>query len=474
MTDWTHFGGRQRRAVAAGWSALRPRLRAAMQRLRRSAIVLPLAVAGALLVIGVSETAYQSATASLSRLRDRDLAQGKIQGLLRSLIDAESGQRGYLLTGRKDHLQPYHWAVADVDSALKSLASHYRNDAAVAPIVAQLSERINEKLSEVETTIELFEQGRHDAWRELMLSNIGKEKMDAIREAATALLDIESGRIVEQRRQVFATLNLGRIGVGVLLLLGLAALALYLRQSAAVLAAQRDHQAALRGERDRLEDEVMRRTAELTELTRHLQTAREDERSRLARELHDELGALLTAAKLDVARLKRSLAAHDAASADRLAHLAETLNSGIALKRRIIEDLRPSALSNLGLVAALQAQARDFGQRGGIEMTVELQDVQLADSAQITVYRLVQEALTNIAKHAQATRVWLGLRTDEGQVLVSVRDDGRGFDAKALPPSTHGLTGMRYRVEAEGGTMRVRATPGRGTLIEASLPARQR
>jgi signal transduction histidine kinase len=364
--------------------------------------------------------------------------------------------------------------VDDVGAELKALAAHYRSDAAVAPIVAELAKRINEKLSEVATSIELFEQGRHDAWRELMLSNIGKEKMDAIREAATALLDIETGRIVEQRRQVVATLNLGRIGVGVLLLLSLAALALYLRQSAAVAAAQREHQAALRAERDRLEDEVAHRTTELTELTRHLQTAREDERSRLARELHDELGALLTAAKLDVARLKRSLADTDAPSEERLAHLAETLNSGIALKRRIIEDLHPSALSNLGLVAALQAQARDFGQRSGVATSVELSEVELDNGAQITVYRLVQEALTNIAKHAKATRVWIGLRVVDGQVLVSVRDDGQGFDAKAVPRSTHGLTGMRYRVEAEGGTMRVRATPGRGTLIEASLPAAPR
>ena len=109
--------------------------------------------------------------------------------------------------------------------------------------------------------------------------------------------------------------------------------------------------------------------AQLKELAQHLQTIREDERSHLARELHDELGALLTAAKLDVARLKSRLASTGTAdAAERLAHLNETLNGGIALKRRIIEDLRPSSLSNLGLVAALEIQLREFAARSEIKV----------------------------------------------------------------------------------------------------------
>jgi signal transduction histidine kinase len=205
-------------------------------------------------------------------------------------------------------------------------------------------------------------------------------------------------------------------------------------------------------------------------LTQHLQTAREDERSRLARDLHDELGALLTAAKLDVARLKSRIVAITPEASERLAHLNETLNNGIALKRRIIEDLRPSSLNNLGLVASLEILGREFAGTSGVNVHCELESVQLKPSTELTVYRLVQEALTNVAKYAQARNVTIRMRGNSQDVEISVRDDGQGFDTNVTRPSSHGLLGMRYRVEAEGGQMHIDATPGKGTHIHASLP----
>ncbi len=439
-------------------------------RVRWRGWALPLAVAGVLLAIGIGETAYRNATASLASLQQRTQALAEIHKLLRDVLGAEAGQRGYLLTGRPDYLQPYNWTVDEVGRSLSALSEHYRDDTAVQGIVQQLSERVEEKLSELRTTIELYDEGRQDAWRELMLTNIGKEKMDAIREAATALLDIESGRIVAEREHVRRTLQIGRIGIAVLVLLGVLALMLYLRVMHVADAARQRHAQELLAERDHLEREVTQRTEELTELTSHLQSAREDERSRLARELHDELGALLTAAKIDTARLKRSLSDAPPAIGERLEHLGTTLNSGIALKRRIIEDLRPSSLSNLGLNAALEIQAGEFETRCEARVQLALQPVALSDSAQITVYRLVQEALTNIAKYAGARQVQLSVRPEGQCVHVSVRDDGVGFDPSEAVRGSHGLTGMRYRVQAEGGRLRVDAAPGRGTLIEAWLP----
>jgi len=226
----------------------------------------------------------------------------------------------------------------------------------------------------------------------------------------------------------------------------------------------------VQAERDQFESVVLLRTAQLTELARHLQSVREDERHRLARELHDELGALLTAAKLDVARLKSRLGAMTPEVLERLQHLSDGLNSGIALKRRIIEDLRPSSLSNLGLVSALEILVREWGQRSEIEVDTSLEPVRLRPAGELTVYRLVQEALTNITKYAQATAVEVLLSSSDGWVHVSVRDNGVGFDTSAPRTSAHGLLGMRYRLETEGGTMTMESRPGQGTLIRAELP----
>jgi signal transduction histidine kinase len=259
--------------------------------------------------------------------------------------------------------------------------------------------------------------------------------------------------------------------INLLTLLALLAMWLFLRNAQRFDRAQLSHDLALRTERDRLEATVLDRTAELTELNRHLQSAREDERSRLARELHDELGALLTAAKLETARLKRSLGTMPPEVGERLKQVNESLDRGIALKRRIIEDLRPSSLSNLGLVSALENLAREFAQHADLSVRAVLQPVRLEENAQMTVYRLVQESLTNVAKYARASEVTVSLSQQDGQVRVGVLDNGTGFDAASIRPTAHGLMGMRYRVEAEGGRLQVDSRPGQGCHVRAWIPA---
>jgi signal transduction histidine kinase len=250
----------------------------------------------------------------------------------------------------------------------------------------------------------------------------------------------------------------------------LVAFYLYLRQSTALKLAGEQQQAVLQQERDLLEGQVRERTATLAELATHLQQVREEERGHLARELHDELGALLTAAKLDVARLKSRFGSQSPEIVERLQHLTETLNSGIALKRRIIEDLRPSSLTNLGLTASLEILAREFSERSGLEIASSLEPVEMDESGQLTIYRLVQESLTNIGKYAEARQVDISLREYASHVEVEIKDDGKGFDARSVRPSTHGLAGMRHRVEAAGGRLSINSQPGRGTRIGAILP----
>ena len=229
-------------------------------------------------------------------------------------------------------------------------------------------------------------------------------------------------------------------------------------------------QRVFHAEHERLEAEVREHTTQLTELTRHLLRAREDERHRLARDLHDELGALLTSAKLDAARLQAQLGRDATSAHERLAHLVGALDASISLGRRIVEDLRPSTLSHLGLPAALEMLLNDSEAGAGLRVHLSLHPVPLSASAELVVYRLVQEAMTNLRKHAQARQVWVALRREGGRVEVSVRDDGRGFDSRQAPARAFGLLGMRHRVESEHGTLAVVSSPGQGTEVKASLP----
>jgi signal transduction histidine kinase len=442
------------------------------RRWQRSAFVLPLAALAALLALVINESTYQRSTAALERLGDRGVARQRINAVWRGLIDVETGQRGYLLTGRDEYLQPYRDSIGAVRESLTWLERYYQSDAVAESTIEEIKASAAGKLAELDSTIELRKQGRQEAWSELLLSGVGKEHMDRIRVASERLLALETERVRVEREQVFDTLRLSRIGVTLMVALSLLALVMFLRQSATLDAARRRHAGELQVERDQLEAEVAHRTAELTRLAEDLQTAREDERGRIARELHDELGALLTAAKLDAARLKRSLAAvHSAEIEERLAHLTGTLNDGIGLKRRIIEDLRPSSLSNLGLKAAVEILATELGQRADLKINTDIEPFQLDEAAEITLYRMVQESLTNVAKYAEAGEVNVRMVREGDQIIATVRDDGKGFDADRVRLSSQGLVGMRYRVQARGGRLQVRSSPGQGTTVSAVLPA---
>ena len=179
---------------------------------------------------------------------------------------------------------------------------------------------------------------------------------------------------------------------------------------------------------------------------------------------------MLTAAKLDVARLKSRLAGNLPEASERLEHLTHTLNTGIALKRRIVEDLRPSSLSHLGLVASLEILAREFEERSGLSIATNLESVELGGSAQLTVYRLVQESLTNIAKYANASQANISLQDFADHISIEVKDNGSGFKLNDITAGSHGLAGMRHRVEAVGGKLTVESSEMNGTKVAALLP----
>ena len=449
---------------------LQENTRRLLPKVRQMALSLPMALLAAMVLVGINEVGHMRSQDAVEQLAQGLTTRSDVNKLLQSMLDAETGQRGYLLTGNETYLEPYDKAVATVQKNLDSLRMQFMASPEDMQEFALLSRQISRKLAEMELSLRLRRQGNEDAWKFILNTDVGKEHMEAIRQHAQELIARSDKRLAQGRAQIEQSLMLSRIGIATVTAIGLLAFYMYLRQTQAVQTVNLREQELLERERDRLEGLVRDRTATLSELANHLQQVREEERGHLARELHDELGALLTAAKLDVARLKSKIDATAPDVSERLKHLTETLNSGIALKRRIIEDLRPSSLSNLGLTAALEILTREYAERAGIDVETSLEPVQLPDAAQLTVYRMVQEALTNIGKYAKASKVLVSVHGYPTHVAVQVRDDGVGFDPGSVRPTSHGLAGMRHRVEAAGGRLTLTSRPGNGTLLSAVLP----
>lgn len=439
--------------------------------LHRIAVSLPLAMLAALTLIGINEAGYHRSHAALNELNEWQKARASVNRLLQSMLDAETGLRGYLLTGDERYLEPYQSANATIHANLEELRSQFAESSQDLDDYLQLSQQVARKMSELDLSLSLRRKGQEDAWKFVISTDVGKQNMDAIRQHARTLMERNTERVARSQAEIAQSLWLSRLGIALVTAIGLLAFHLYLRQTRALQQATEREQAVLETERSRLEDLVRERTATLNDLANHLQQVREDERGHLARELHDELGALLTAAKLDVARLKSRLGDQGTEVVDRLRHLSETLNGVIALKRRIIEDLRPSSLSNLGLTASLEILAHEFSRGAGIEVQTSLETVTLPEATQLTVYRMVQESLTNIGKYAQARKVLVTVHQHPRHVAVQIRDDGQGFDPARIERSRHGLLGMRQRVEAVGGRLTITSRPGEGTLVAAILPS---
>lgn len=427
-----------------------------------------------------SEWTYQRALDSLSNLGARDTARAALQTVMRRTLDLETAQRGYLLTGRTQYLDPYQSARTDLDNAFSLLRHHYQRDDELSALVSDLQEKVLRKISEVAESIKLYDEGSHPVWQGLLLTDIGREKMDAVRRTAEALLANEDRRVARERASIYRTLAIGRFSVHGLTLLSLLAYVFYLRKNAALHRSQAAHARQLRQERDSLDAQVRLRTEELALLNLGLQELREGERGGLARALHDELGALLTAAKLDLTRLRHALALPGSDVGARLEHLSGVLDQSIDTKRRLMEGLMPSALQNLGLQAALEHRAGELQRRTGLQVALDLQALELPDSARQALYAVAQGALSNVEQHAGASRVSLRLAQENGELVLAVADNGRGFavsEAGAAlgsgSASAQGLRNMRYRIESLGGHFDLRSAPGDGTRIEARLPVRE-
>ncbi len=217
--------------------------------------------------------------------------------------------------------------------------------------------------------------------------------------------------------------------------------------------------------------EIERSRAELRRLAEHLQTAREEERTSLARELHDELGQTLTVIKFDLYRAFKKISERDAALAETMKADLKLIDDTISKTRNIWTELRPTMLDNIGFEAAVSWLCREFQKKTGIQCTASVEERPLEPAKGLALYRIVQEALTNVARHAGASKVGISCYAKNGCLTLRVADNGTGMNKKAVSKViSHGLLGMRERVLALNGTLDIASKKGKGTTVSVKLP----
>jgi signal transduction histidine kinase len=446
-----------------------------MKRLLPLRVLLPLAlgVIVSLGVLGFAEIGYRRlefANRAMSTALEMETAVNETLALIG---EAESGQRGFLLTGDPSYLQPYRAALPKIDQTSSRLRDLVSNNGTSEMIEhsGQLHGLIGKKLNELESTLALNERSGRDAAFQLIATGLGQRLMNDIRSQAQSILDELRESSQRGGRRWAKDIEFGRVGMLTMTAFTIALLFVVLALARREISSREAKRRMLVEEQRRLEHEVATRTEELSELSTYLQTVREEEKSRLARDIHDELGGILVGAKMDVAWAAQRCKAVLPEAADKLERALAVLDEGVEIKRRIIEELRPTLLDNLGISSALDWQVRQACERAGLQCELNLAELELPSDAAIAIYRIVQEALTNITKYASARSVDVELLGDAEGVSLIVHDDGAGLPAGVESNRlSHGIIGMRQRIRALNGTFQISSRPGTGTTIVVFIP----
>jgi signal transduction histidine kinase len=443
---------------------------------------LPLAIAFALLaaLVVIAEIAQNGQKQINQRVGRSQKQQIVLAQLLEQVSQAEAGQRGYLLTGDPKYLQPYQSARDRIEPLLDQFSDLFRDNGQLLANPVQrdamrhMRVLIGAKLAELSASLALYNSQGPAQATALVRTDLESSTMSEIRNEAVKLRDAEQSSInaeigrAERLRMISRALMGGVVLLNVSLLIIAATLLARQARRRAELTAQ------LASQNEELERAVRRRPAELTALSSHLQRLSEKEKASLARELHDELGGLLIAVKMDISWLqKHSPGASEPDMKGRWTRVLQALDEGVDFKRRVVENLRPTLLDNMGLMPAVRWITQETCTRAGLRY-VEIypeEEPELIEDAAIMIFRLLQESLTNIVKHAHATEVRVEITMDASDLTVAVSDNGLGIDSdRREAVGSHGLATMRHRVRSFGGSIEIGTPAEGGTCVRARLP----
>lgn len=399
----------------------------------------------------------------------------ELQHLSLLVTDAESSLRGYFLSNDEVYLGPLREAPQQIDNQLRALGVLLADSPSQAKNLAQLRSLVQKKLGLLHQSLEVYRQGSLDDIVAISAASDDRAQVDEIR-LQIVIMTGEQNELLRTRTAAFYQQyrHAALFGLGINAA-AIAVLLLFYNLIRRAFGSRLEAERALQDTNDGLERIVAERTAQLSVLSRHLIRVSEEEKSRLARELHDEMGANLTAIGMDLTTVNEQLRTSHPELAAKLGRARRTLVEAVQLKRRIIENLRPSLLDNMGLSAALQSYCADYARITMLDCDALIDPA--ADDAgpmqAIALFRITQEALNNIAKYAKARSVIVNLTEEPDGWGLEITDDGIGIAEDAMATSkSHGLLGMRERALLLGGTLVVeRGVNGVGTCVRAWIPA---
>ncbi len=422
-----------------------------------------------------AELSYRSLESANRQMASAVIMQSTLHETLALVIDAETGQRGHMLTGKVEYLEPYNRALPRLDEAFTRLRELLVVNGSLSQreSVGRFQSLVGKKLAELEATLALYTSEGPDPALKLMNTGIGRRTMDQIRAEVDDMASQHRGQVDAATRLWNSDITFARFGMQLMTAFTVSLLLVVWLLARRDARQREERRLQLAGEARRLQQLIEDRTVQLSDLSNHLQMVREEEKSKLARDIHDELGGILVSAKMDVAWVEERLTKEHPEYAFKLARAQTALDDGVNIKRRIVEDLRPTMLDNLGLGAALDWQVHEICDRAGLKCLVETPDDDgaIPPGIAIALYRIMQEALTNIVKYARAKNVGVEMLVGGDDISLVIDDDGIGIsESDHGNLLSHGITGMRQRVHALHGDFSIRRREEGGTRIEVSVP----
>ncbi len=395
-----------------------------------------------------------------------------------NLFQAESAQRGYIITKRLEYLAPFRDSIEQARKNIKLSESKVgeiyplKNQSMQLDLLKKITASVEAKSLEMMLTIKLVEQNKMKEANSVVNLDVGWLEMQKFVAETDNLINMQTAdvNVMIKKRQDKVTMARASVIGGTLVLILL--VVMVIKQLLSELAAKAHLQQLVIKENTNYDLKLKQQTMLLRSLALEHQADVEHERQKLSRELHDELGSIFTATKMDLAWSIKKLANIAPDISEKLIKTTNYVDQGIQFQRHIVQELHPSMISTFGFWPALNALIKDTSERNKWRLTLNLppETVSINETISLIIYRIVQESLNNASKYAKASAVNVDVMLDDNHLKLEISDDGIGFDMQSLNNSTRGFSGMRNRVLAIGGSFDIVSQPSQGTLIRALIP----